>query len=278
VRATLVTAATSAAWTPGVSALRQAAWAGRLDVLPVAPASPASPDSGAASDVARSALVVGPDGGGRYVAAALGALGWTVARRDVADGAEGDPSLVLSLAPPTADGREALRDRAEAGATVVLPGRIEMEGREIRDGGDVVFPGGLRAAGVSGRQDVEAAPGARVAAAWDDGQPAVLAERVGRGCVVSAGFALEGGALPMTGAYPRVIERLATACAGEGDAGAPLDRGALAVLRGGGPAALPSRVLSGADAGLRLERWALGLLLAVALVETAFAYGRRERA
>lgn len=146
----------------------------------------------------------------------------------------------------------------------------------MRDGGDVVFPGGLRAPGAAGRQDVDGAQIARVAAAWDDGQPAVLAEPLGRGCLVHAGFALEGGALPMTASYPRVLERLANSCASADGDGAALDRGALAVLQGSGPAALPSRAVAGADAGMRLERWALGLLLAIALVESAFAWRRGE--
>jgi hypothetical protein len=281
VRATLVTAAGGEAWTPGLAALRSAAWPGRIDVLSVAP--PTGDTAAAGGAAPRLAVVAGPGDGGRFVSAALGALGWTVQRRDVADGAEGAPSLVVQLSPPTADGRATLRRRAEGGATVILPGRVALGGEaEMRDGGDVAFPGGLRANGAAGRQDVSAAAAARVAAVWDDGQPAVLAERAGRGCVVSAGFALEGGRLPLTASYPRVLERLAAACAPAGGTGraaaTPLDRGAIRVLRGAGPAALPSRAVAGADAGLRLDRWALGLLLAVALAETALAYGRRERA
>jgi hypothetical protein len=59
-----------------------------------------------------------------------------------------------------------------------------------------------------------------------------------------------------------------------GDADAPLDAGARAVLRGSGPRVVAAGAVPGSGGGVALGRWVMAAALLVALAETFFAYRR----
>lgn len=290
VRVTLLSALRWDGWRPGLSAVRRAAWPGAIHMpeLPSAVVSP-SADTAGPSAVSRRAAVVAAPGRGGYVAAALGATGWTVA-------SAADSAAVYFLLGP-ADGTAASRVRAAAGsgATVVVSGMLptaladmlpwapsdsdESDGDADAAGGALVLDDGTRLDGAARRFAGRPTPGARLLAAWDDGRPAIAASRVGGGCVVYVATELEAGSLPLGAAFPRVVDRLARGCAdaepGAGGA-APLDAGARATLRGGGGEAVAVASLGAAGGGIPLARWVLAAALLVALVETWLAYGRRR--
>ncbi len=289
VRATLLTRPRRGGWSPGLAAVRAAAWPASVEVpgLPETPV--AAPSVAEPASPRGSAVVLARGGAGEYVAAALGATGWRTTRAapSPALGAEGGAFLVL--APVDGGTAAALRARAEAGATVVLsadagdgsglaPWRAAAAGSP--GAGEMRFAHGPTLGGAASRAGGGPADGARLLASWEDGRPAVAARRLGRGCVVYVAAPLEGGRMPLSAAYPRVLDRLVHGCdrttAGED---APLDAGALALLRGDGlPAAVAASAVAGPGGGVQVGRWVLGAALLAALVETALAYGRRRRA
>ncbi|HEU0014222.1 MAG TPA: hypothetical protein VFQ45_11095, partial [Longimicrobium sp.] len=201
----------------------------------------------------------------------------------------GDADVYVVLATPAAQAGAALASRARAGATVVLaagavPGAMLTAlpwrgsvAAEQGGAGTMWLGPETELAGAPARATGTPAKGARVIASWQDGRPAATAVRHERGCVVFVGAELETGELPLSGAYPAALDRLARGCEPSADpAGdAPLDAGARAVLRGMGPAAVAAGALGGAGQGTPLGRWVLAAALVVALLETFLAYRRR---
>jgi hypothetical protein len=288
VRVTLLSALRWDGWRPGLGAVRRAAWPGALR-LPELPSAAASADTaGLPSTTRRTAAVLAAPGSGGYVAAALGATGWSVA----SPAESGSVHFVLGPVDATAASR--VRAAAGAGAAVVvsgaapagwsdvLPWAAEADADAPTGGGSLVFDEGTRLDGAARRLAGRPKAGARLLAAWEDGRPAAAASRVGRGCVVYVGADLEAGSLPLGASFPRAVDRLARGC----DAidsktvggSAPLDQGARTVLRGGGRESVAVASLGAAGGGIPLARWVLGAALLVALVETVLAYGRRRPA
>jgi hypothetical protein len=332
-RLTLVTLPRWDAWGAGLAAVRAAAWPGRIEVVapgrgagaggvagrpatdgPAADATAAgAAAAGAPVPVPRGRASVpavsaaGPDGG-VYVAAALGALGWDVARNMLSDA---DLYVVLGAVPATT--ADALLERVRGGATAVvsggaagvlggeLPWRMAGGGGVVGAGadapaagdrvagGDLLVGGGPRLRGAAGRYGGSPAEGARVLAAWDDGRAAAAAHVVGGGCLVYVATELEGGRLPLSPGFPEALERLAGGCAPDDGRSAaalagwragtgPLDGGARALLAGAGATTSAAlRALPAQAGGIRLFRWFVLAALVVALLEAVMAYGRTGR-
>ena len=285
VRVTMLSVLRWGGWGPGMAALREAAWRGAIRLPDVA--SP-SPPNGAATPAAAArptAVVIASGGAGRFVVPALEATGRTARAVDRLSAMPSDARLVVALSPVN------LSALAEAGATVVvdatgagssMPNWLPVQGSPNRprsDAGDLWFGPDLRLPGAGVRADIRVKRGAQLLAAWDDGRPAVVAARLGKGCVVFAGTRLEDGGLPLSPAFPRALERMARACDREraGDATMPLDAGARAILAGRGPAEVDAAAGGGAGS-VALGRWLLAGALLVALAETFLAYGRRRAA
>lgn len=224
-----------------------------------------------------------------FASAALAAVGW--APHEIPAGAPlpDTADLLVAEAPVPASLAAELRARAGAGATVLVTGPaaeslrslIPWTGPTRADSatGTVTLDDGVSVPGVAGRPGGEPARGATLIGAWEDGRPAAVARKVGRGCVVFAAADLERGAATGEAAYPRALERLARGCDAPetGSApSAPLDAGARAVLRGNGPRVIAVREVAGAGRGAPLGRWLMAGALAAALAETFLAYGRRR--
>lgn len=284
VRVTMLSALRWGGWRPGTAALRRAAWPGAID-LPetrVLRFNTVGGEPGARKD----AYVIATAGGGRFVMPALAAVGWQVRGGGMYRILPSTP-LIFAI-EPTGDAAY-LRERAEAGATVVVDAAgagaamadwLPVGGSLSRlrnDAGDLWLAPDLRLPGAIERTDVRPKRGARVIGAWDDGRPAVVAARLGRGCVVYVGTRLEDADLPLSAAFPRALERMACACDAPSvaDANLPLDAGARAVLAGSG-APVVGAAASGGAGGVAFGRWLMGGALLVALAETFLAY-RRQR-
>lgn len=286
VRVRMISTLADAGWSAGLAPLRRAAWPGALELARV-PGTLQPPDSAAPAADLTSVTLGAPRGG--FVATALAAAGM--------EGPRVSPSGALPAAPasvyvvvdaPSAATAAQLLERARAGATLVVtpaaaePLRAALPWTGgfgvVRGGGAMWFGAETELAGAVGRvQAGGPAEGARTVAAWDDGRPAATAKRLGSGCVVFVGTELEGGELPFQAAYPAALARLARGCdaaAGTADS-RPLDPGAIAVLRGRGPAAVAASAVGAAEAGVALGRWALAAALLVGLIETLLAYRRR---
>lgn len=277
----LISAFPRSGWSAGLAPLRRAAWPGSLDLVPLRIGTDStSADSGGS---ARGAAVVTASGG-RYAAAALGALGYAT-RMVVPMSASPIPEPVIVVLDVPAAG---LMDRARAGATVVFAAGAVDGDRDLpwtgsaaasSGGGTLWFGPELRIGGAAGRAGGAPASDARVVAAWDDGRPAAAARRIGRGCLVVAGTALEGGELPFQAEYPAMLGRLARGC---DDASPtrerPLDSGALSLLRGTGPRTVAANRLGAAGGGFAFGRWLLAAAILAALLETLLAYRRRTTA
>jgi hypothetical protein len=235
------------------------------------------------------AYVTGTGGAGRFVVPALGAVGWRVRSGVVHRLLQPNLRLIVVIEPTGEAGF--LRHRAEEGATVVvdaggagaamadwLPVRGSLS-RLRNDAGDLWLAPDLRLPGAIERADVRLKRGARLVGAWDDGRPAVIAARLGRGCVVYVGTRLEDAGLPLSAAFPRALERMARACDSPSTAYAnlPLDAGARAILAGSG-AAVVGAGASGGAGGVAFGRWLMCAALLVALAETFLAYRRRSAA
>ncbi|MBV9774250.1 MAG: BatA domain-containing protein, partial [Gemmatimonadetes bacterium] len=288
VRVTLLSALRWDGWRPGLAYVRRAAWPGSL-TLPVLPTSSDSVASGGATSGRRgTAFVVAQPGGGGYVAAALGATGWTV-RANAVDAATDSVAAYFVLARVDADEAARLIRAARAGATVVVSGAEaagafgdalpwQSSGAGAATSGDLLLASGIRLTGAEGGASGGPAAGAHLIASWEDGRPAGAMARVGRGCLVYLAAGLESGTSPLSATYPRAVDALARSCAAAGEArgAALLDEGARAILRGDGrPAAVPVASFAARAGGIELRRWVLAAALLVALLETLLAYGRR---
>jgi Aerotolerance regulator N-terminal len=290
VRVRMISALADGGWTPGLAPLRRAAWPGALELTRV-PIAPPSADPADAGEPQRTALTLSARGGG-FAAAALGAAGVEGSRADPRAPLASEASVYLLMDAPSSATAAQLLERARGGATLVvtpsaaaeplrpaLPWTGGFAVAPSSGGGAMWFGAELELAGAAGRvQAGRPVEGARVLAAWEDGRPAALARPLGRGCAVFVGAELEGGELPFQAEYPAALARLARGCEADAAPAAarPLDPGALAVLRGRGPAALAASAVGASEAGVALGRWLLAAALLVALVETALAYRRRR--
>lgn len=292
VRVRMISALSDRGWTPGLAPLRRAAWPGALEIarVPIArqeldTSAPAARDLTSATLAAR---------GGDFVATALAAVGMEGPRIAPGEPLPAGAAVYVVLDPPPDAAAVELLERARAGATLVvapgaaagpirgaLPWRGRVEVTEGGGGGAMWFGPEIELAGAAGRVEGGGpADGARTVAAWGDGRPAAAARRLDRGCVVFVGTALEGGELPFQAEYPAALARLARGCEADAveTAERPLDAGALAILRGRGPSALPASAAGAAGAGTALGRWALAAAIVIALIETFLAYRRRTAA
>jgi len=292
VRVTLVTRPRWSGWSDGIAPLRRAVWPGAIDLVAVTEAG--GVDSAITDTVAaaKQALYLADprDRATQYPAAALGAVGWTVTV--VAPGQPLPPAgaglIVIGSPLPSEMAREVVV-RAERGATLLVDaGAISSidplpwakAARTDSVAGAIWFDDGLQLSGAAARVLGGRSRGAAVIAAWDDGQPAAVARRMGRGCVVVVGTALGRGEMVMEGTYPRALGRLARGCESTETAGAdaPLDAGARAVRRGAGPAMAAARAVTAPGGGTALGRWVMAAALLVAAAETFFAYRRNRPA
>lgn len=293
VRVRMVSALADGGWTPGLAPLRRAAWPGTLDLARV-PIVPVARDSGYAPAPPLTALTLSARGGG-FASAALGAAGVEGGRADPRAPLATDAAVYLLMDAPSAATAAQLLERARAGSTLVvtpaaatdairaaLPWTGGFAVARNSAGGVMWFGPELELAGAAGRVEAgRPADGARVAAAWEDGRPAAVAKPLESGCIVFVGAELEGGELPYQAEYPAALARLARACASEVPLAVdarPLDPGALALLRGRGPASVPASAVGASEAGIGLGRWVLGAAILIALVETWLAYRRRRAA
>ncbi len=286
VRVTMLSALRRGGWRPGMAALRQAAWPGAIRLPNVASSSPLDGAPISQAETRQSAAVIASGGAGRFVVPALEATGWTARAVDRLPAVPSDARLIVAIRP-AGD----LRALAQAGATVVLdlggagssmPRWLPVQGsatRQRSDAGDLWFGPDLQLPGATVRADIRPKRGATVLAAWDDGRPAVVAARLGKGCVVFAGTRLEDGALPLSPSFPRALERMARACDGArtADAMMPLDAGARAILAGRGAAVVNAAADGGAGA-VAFGRWLMAGALLVAIAETILAYRPRGAA
>jgi hypothetical protein len=285
-RLTLVTRPRWEGWSEGLGPLRAAAWPGAIRLVAVGgtdgpEAAPPPP-----APRARAAAVLAAEGGGAYAAAALAALGWAVAD------ATAEPALYLVLAPEVAAGGDLLA-RAREGAVVVVAGEppagplgdalpwetAEESSLVAAAPAALVLDAGPSLGGAAGRVPGRVRRPGRLLAAWEDGRPAAAAAPEGAGCLVFLATELEAGALPLSPAFPLLLDRLARGCEPAappaGGAALPLDRGALALLEGREmPAVVAAATLGAVDPGRRLDRWLLLAALGVALAEAGLAYRR----
>ncbi|HEX2093353.1 MAG TPA: BatA domain-containing protein, partial [Longimicrobiaceae bacterium] len=117
VRVTLVSALRRGGWRPGLAHLRRAAWPGSIRLEEVASGTDAAPPDRAAGTPRRRAVVIARPGGGRYVAAALGAAGW-----EVPEDRAGADSVAAYVVASTPDAPSAGRmlGAVRGGATAVV--------------------------------------------------------------------------------------------------------------------------------------------------------------
>jgi hypothetical protein len=283
-----------AGWSPGLGALRESAWPGSIQLtrLPMV----RDTVTAAAAGSSRRAYVVAGEGG-RFVGAALGALGYQVqvipptGLVSATDTITPDSGAYFVLTQPNHPTARELISRVRRGASLVVASTAVVDSgawsymmpwngpftlRPNSAGGTMWLGADLRIGGAAGRVEGRTTEGARTVAAWDDGRPAVTALRARAGCTVYVGTALEGGDLPFQAEYPAMLGRLARGC--ESHEGTtidrPLDSGALQVLRGRGASSIAANRL-GATGGIAFGRWLLAAALGVALIETFLAYGRR---
>jgi hypothetical protein len=291
VRVALVTRPLWSGWSDGLAPLRHAVWPGKLELVELPDRSTldddvAADNSNTLDAVYFAAKLDRPS----FVKPALEATGWRVQLSDASSGLDTAALIVVGGAVPPALAAE-LERAARAGATVLAtaPAAASLRGvipwvgamRVDSAGGGMWLASEVHVAGAGMRLSGDAAAGATVIAAWDDGSPAAAALRVGRGCVVFAATDLERGEMTLDGGYPRLLDGLAHGCeAGDAtssiDRATPLDRGAREVLRGTGKGVVAARTVPGWGGGVPLGRWLLAAALLAALAETFFAYVRRR--
>lgn len=290
--AILVTRPRWAAWSPALPFVREAAWPAEIELVYPAPAGGSSAETAGGEErdtsAPRRAAILGAERHPLrpFVSAALQSLGYAL---DADSDAEGVTVVLPGAAPGNAgDGA--------TGRTVRLGGSgVGPDGGSPLDHGRLVLPSGHTMEGW--RQAAPLGSGSNVVAVWENGRPAASVDAE-QGCTayLAAEPATPGAAADP--AFPWLLDTLIRACdppdAPDADgpsdddtsaaatlADAPLDAGALAVLRGevlsGGeaPAAIEVASLGGVR-GHELWRVALLLALLVALAEAALAYvGRR---
>jgi hypothetical protein len=278
-RAWLVFAARRDSWSAGFGELRREAWPGVLGLVAFPPSDsadepPTSSDVVASAALPRQAVVLASSPLEEEVlGAALEALGVTLVNRT---SAFDEGITVLAFTAPL-DGTLELAGALGRGATVllgpsthaVLPGMDPIwRPTEARRSGPhplIRFRDGLIVNGVMtlpGR----AASGARWLAATGDGDPAVVASSVGRGCLVTAAFDPMSLVEHAAAAMPDVLARMLRGCEADApppDGALPLDGGALEVLRGAPGGSLDA--LDGGESAGALDAGVPGLPPAVAL-------------
>ena len=193
----------------------------------------------------------GGDGGRLVVVPGVGSF------PGVLDAATRGDTVVVEAGAPIAGGAPGIWD--PAGGISPGPGSSTLLAGEVRVPGALLHPGAP-------------VPGARIPLTGADGRPAAAALPLGQGCLVVAGFRLEGGGLPLQPAFPRLLEELAGACRPAAAGSGALDRGALELIQG---VDLPRRVgLEGlsSQAGIDLTRWFLLAALLLAILETFLGY------
>jgi len=294
VRVTLVTRPRWGGWSDGIAPLRRAAWPGAIDLVALPDAAAADPARDDSETVAAKRAILFADPGDRATAfpvAALQATGWevTVVSPGQTIPPPGAALIVVSAPLPAATAREIV-SRAGRGATLVVDAAaiasfraaLPWSGAARADSaaGAIWFDDGSHLSGAARRAAGRPRRGARVIAAWDDGQPAAVAARSGAGCVVAVGTELARGEMVLDAAYPRALGRLARGCepVADVDGDAPLDAGARAVLRGAGPRTVAAGAAGASGGGTALGRWVMAAALLVAAAETLLAYGRRRPA
>jgi hypothetical protein len=293
VRVTLVTRPRWGGWSDGLTSLRSAVWPGSIDLVALPDLPTPNAAAGDSTEPPRgTAIVVAPgDGSGDFPVAALQAVGWTARAQSPDQPLPGDATLVVVTAPmPPSSVTQAVA-LARGGATLlatpaaaaslgpVLPwaGRMRVDSA----GGAMVFPDGSRLPGAAMRVDGGPAAGASTVAAWQDGRAAAASRRLDRGCILFVSTEIGRGGMVLDAAYPRALDRLARGCESPGDAmpaGAPLDAGGRAVLRGTGTRSVPASAAGAGGGGAPLGRWLMAAALAAALAETFLAYGRKRPA
>lgn len=288
-RVTLLSSLQWDGWRGGVAPLRDAAWPGAIRLVPLADARSGTADTPATTERGR-VRVIGGEGRGRFVRAALAAAGWGVAPNTVAPPDTADAVYVVldSLSPAAA---ATLLDLARNGATVVVaapaPEPLQAALPWIRSpaaagaadpSSALTFPEGPVLAGAVVRTGGGASLDAQLLAAWEDGRPAVAARREGAGCLVFAATDLEGGTLPLNPGYPLALDRMARGCTAAADpvAAHRLDAGAKAVIAGANLPAAVALLPSGAPEGAHLAPWLLALAVLALLAETFVAYAPRR--
>jgi len=282
----LVTRPRWEAWTHGLPGLREPMYAGGITLEAVGEGE--SPRSLPAT---RPSAAVTPEAEGAppFLTASLEVLG-----REVLRGVEAPlpgPGLRVMAGVPEVEVLETLLAGVRRGDTLVMEvgsggegsGELPREGwvwsapsssraprHLLLPGGVVLPPPGARNPGMPG-------PGARILAAWEDGDPAAAAVPLGEGCLVSVAFPLVEGDLPADPGYPLLMVALAAGCAGPpgGVGSGPLDRSARSVLTGEARGLPPVVATPGGSGGAPLGGvFLLGAFL-VALLEGWMVYRGR---
>ncbi|MDA0329475.1 MAG: BatA domain-containing protein [Gemmatimonadetes bacterium] len=272
VAVTWVVRPTWAAWSAGLGPMRSELWPGRIDVRAVP---------------SREAEAVGAsDGAGVAVGSTAGGDTTSLGRALSALGGAGTWVFAES---PSAEALAPLLDRARAGATVVLSGRLPataatgglpwIAGTAEPNGGrgGLALASGIRLGTALPAQTGEPAPGARVLAVFEDATPAAVAHSLGDGCVAYLATGLHGPALTANPDYPALVESLGRGCVVFGDVDGPLDVGALRTLEGPSLEAEVNVASLAASQGVPLTRWLVLLALLFLLAEVALTRSGRPR-
>ena len=287
--AVLVTRPRWGAWSPGVTTAREAAWAGRIEVVALEVGEPAPEGAGSRAvgpDAAspsfpgpRSSTAARPvriDAPGDhplrpYLHAALEALGHDVTgdQRGSGDGdAPGNGITVVAdtrtAEPAAARAGTAQRSPALARGRLVLPGGRALDGwRPAEDGlavrartassGGAPAPGGASPPGGAG--------GPVLLPVWEDGRPAATVTVAGDHCVARLDAAPVRPGAAGDPSFPRLLQALIAACA-RGPGGVSAEGPGTGPLAPGGAAAADAAL-----AGVPLDAGALALLRAESLAE-----------
>jgi hypothetical protein len=245
-RGTLVTVPRWSAWRDGTATARRAAWPGALELiaLPADAAAGVGPQRFNSGEAASGGHVVRvAAAAGSALRDAVEALGWVAV------------------------------DTTVVGANIVRFVQANGEaGADSTHGNDgvVIFRGGWTAPAVRPRSlTLTHANGTRAVAAWRDGMIAAYATADTTGCTVTTAFALHAEPVIANPLYPELVRRLVEACHPDfaAENAAPLDRAAVALLRGTGAAELDAAALPGGSAGRPLGRPLLALALLCAVAE-----------
>lgn len=299
-RAWLVFTARRDSWRPGFGELRGVVWPGIIGVVALTPSDSAGDPLDPREAVGNPSLPeqatvhASSEAEAEVIGAALEALGVSLVEAASATSGGG---AVIALSGSAAD-LGAANGALARGATVLLgpsshdalpgvdPIWLPASTRAIGSHPLIRFRDGLTVAGVQTRSG-RAAPGVRWLAATGDGQPAVVASPVGRGCVVTAAFDMMSLMEHAPASMPDVLSLMLAGCVPSEprpDDALPLDEGALTVLRGaqggldgpGLPPAVALGPLRGDPPDPLLVRGLLLLALTAAVAEAYLSYGHRR--